>query len=261
MRPRVLIPTLCVLASLVARESAAQVPVIDVAALIQTVQIAYNTYEAYRTLVREYEVLVAMARRHPNMERYRTPDVPFVFHNTAAYPEGAPFLEALNAGDPAGALYARVIRPADRADTLPQSMPTDARLDLGREYATLDVADSTGQMAIHQVGHLRSMSTALAEAIRAIETDTLGGSDNEHGETAILDRLNAASIIARRQDEATNQLLSHYLEQELVSAKRARDAEAIALDLRISQWRYYDDYSRSFFTEASHDQMRAWRQP
>lgn len=239
----------------------AQIPVIDAANLIETAQTAINTYQMYRTLMREYEILVKMARRLPGMTRYITPDVPMIAHEASRYPSAALLLDALNSGDPGGERYVRVVRPAQRLQTLSTAMDAEARTMLERAYATIDVADSTASLAAHQLGHIRGFTRNAAGAIAAVERDTVGGSDDLHQQTAILDRINAAEVIARRQDTATNQLLSHLLEQLLVTNKRERDAEAVLMNMRINQLRYYRAYSGSFFTESAASRARDWRQP
>jgi hypothetical protein len=253
-----LVVALCALRPSVA---VAQIPVIDAFNLIETAQTAINTYESYRALIREYEVLVAMARRHPNMARYLTPDVPIVLHDTSRYLSGAPLLQALNAGDPTGDRYLQVVRPAARLQSITAPLDAEARVMLERAYATIDIADSAASMAAHQVGHTRVFAKNTAVAIGAVERDTLAGNDDLHQETAILDRVNAAQVIARRQDAVSNQLLSHLVEQWLVTNKRERDAEAVLMNMRINDLRYYRSYAGSFFTDAADEQARNWRQP
>ena len=51
--------------------------------------------------------------------------------------------------------------------------------------------------------------------------------------TAILDKVAAGELLGRRQDMATNQLLSHALEQLLARSKRLRDTEAATMNMRL----------------------------
>jgi hypothetical protein len=241
--------------------AAAQVPVIDALNLVETARTAYNTYETYRKLVEQYELLVRMARRASGMARYRTPDVPVVFHNPSRYAAGAALLRALNAGDPTGQTYDGVIRVGVRPESVLSTLTASARRDVERAFATIDISDSVATMASHQVGHVRGYTSATTAAIRTLEGDTLGGSDNEHYQTAILDRINAAQVIARRQDASTNQLVSHLLEQTLVQTKRERDTEAIVMGMRVRRLRYARDYNASFFTNQAQAIADNWRQP
>jgi hypothetical protein len=255
---RLVLSLLFVLAPAAAR---AQVPVIDALNLIETARTAYNTYQAYRQLVQEYELLVQMGRRAAGMARYRTPEVPIIFHDPSRYLAGAPLLGALNSGDPTGQIYDSVIRFARRPETILPTLPAAERLDIERAFATIDISDSVGAMAGHQVGHVRTYANATTAAIRTLENDTLGGPDNEHYQTAILDRINAAQVIGRRQDAITNQLVSHLVEQALVQTKRERDTEAVVMSMRVNRLRYFREYSASFFTPAAEATAAAWSQP
>lgn len=258
---RILPATVALAIAFSPRPAAAQVPVIDALNLIETARTAYNTYQTYQQLIREYQLILRMAKRATGMERYRTPDVPVVFHDAGRYLAGGAMVRTLNAGDPTGQAYDSVTRFAVRpASVLPTLTPA-ARRNLERALATIDISDSVASLAGHQIGHVRGYSSATTAAIRTLETDTLGGSDDQHYQTAILDRINAAQVIARRQDTATNQLVSHLVEQALVQTKRQRDTEAVAMAMRISRLRFYRAYSASFFTPSSQAVADAWRQP
>jgi hypothetical protein len=239
----------------------AQVPVIDALNLVETARTAYNTYQTYRKLVEQYELLVRMARRAAGMSRYRTPDVPVVFHDPGRYVAGAPFIRALNSGDPSGQGFDSVTRTPLRPEAVLSGLSAAARRDVERAFSTIDISDSVGALASNQIGHVRGFASSTTGAIRVLENDTLGGSDNEHYQTAILDRINAAQVIARRQDTSTNQLISHLVEQSLVQTKRERDTEAIVMGMRVRRLRYYREYSASFFTPTAQATAAAWRQP
>ena len=55
--------------------------------------------------------------------------------------------------------------------------------------------------------------------------------------TAILDKVAAGELLGRRQDMASNQLLSHALEQLLARSKRLRDTEAATINMQLVTWR------------------------
>ena len=72
-------------------------------------------------------------------------------------------------------------------------------------------------MGGHQVALVRGYSGQLQQAINALESDVLNDLPRFHEMTAILDKVAAGELLGRRQDMATNQLLSHALEQLLVA--------------------------------------------
>jgi len=63
----------------------------------------------------------------------------------------------------------------------------------------------------------------------ALQSDVLNPRSDYHQVTAVLDKVAAGELIGRRQDMATNQLLSHALEQLLIRGKRARDTETVTI--------------------------------
>jgi hypothetical protein len=81
-----------------------------------------------------------------------------------------------------------------------------------------------------------------------------------HQLTAILDKVAAGELLGRRQDTASNQLLSHALEQLLAQSKRRRDTEAATMNMRLVAMQRGRDVSRSYI-EGSADALRSWRQP
>ena len=84
--------------------------------------------------------------------------------------------------------------------------------------------------------------------------------DISNTQIAVLNKINAASVLERRVSKTTNQFLMHTLEQLLVQNKRSRDAEARAMDAQVFQWRYGLPYGRNLFSRTA-STMDAWRQP
>ena len=78
--------------------------------------------------------------------------------------------------------------------------------------------------------------------------------------TAVLDKVAAGELVARRQDMATNQLLSHALEQLLARSKRMRDSEAAAMNMRLIGMRDGRTAGANLI-HGTADDLRSWRQP
>src|SRR5215470_18534854 len=80
----------------------------------------------------------------------------------------------------------------------------------------------------------RAPSTcSVASAIQNLETDTLSSDPNLNSEVAVLNKINAANLVGLRNGQDTNQLLIALAEEQLVDAKRKRDAEATAINEHI----------------------------
>jgi hypothetical protein len=115
-------------------------------------------------------------------------------------------------------------------------------------------------MGGHQVALIRGYSGRLQNAINELERDVVNQAAGYHDTTAVLDKVAAGQLVARRADMATNQLLSHVLEQLLARSKRQRDSEAAAMNMRIGALRDGPAAARSVIDGAAQD-LRAWRQP
>jgi hypothetical protein len=112
----------------------------------------------------------------------------------------------------------------------------------------------------HQVALIRAYHNRLQDAVQKLESDVLNGLPRYHEMTAILDKIAAGELLARRQDTATNQLLSHALEQLLAQSKRRRDTEAAAINMQVTSWRD-GKAANAAFRAGTGDALRTWRQP
>jgi hypothetical protein len=237
-----------------------QFAVIDYGNLAQAVVIAERTLREYETLRAQYETLLRMSRPLPGMERYRIPAVPMASHDASRWTYGQSWLSALNTGDPDGSAYRRSIRRLEGPEHLLQQLPASARRTVEQAYAMVEIADALAQSGGDQLGLLRSYSQRLQQAIDALEADVVSSDPQAHEMTATLDKVAAGALIGRRQDAATNQLLTHALEQLLVRGKRARDSEAATMNMRLEALRNGRAAGGSV-VEGAADDLRRWRQP
>jgi hypothetical protein len=77
-------------------------------------------------------------------------------------------------------------------------------------------------------------------------------------EVAVLNKINAANLIALRNTQDTNKLLVSLAEQQILASKRARDAEAQAVHQHV---RFMTDGRAALTSQANHASaaMLAWR--
>jgi hypothetical protein len=238
----------------------AQWVVTDPENLAQTILIAERTLREYQTLVEQYQTLLRMSRGLGPLDRYRIPAIGTTAHDAGRWPYGAPWLQGLNSGDPYGALYEKTTRALERPGTVFESLPPVARKAAENAYATIELTDAVTIIGGHQVALVRGYSEQLQNAANALEQDVLNPASEYHQVTSILDKVAAGELIGRRQDMATNQLLSHALEQLLVRGKRTRDTEAVNMNMRLHGMRDGREAGRSVINGAAGD-LRAWRQP
>jgi len=238
----------------------AQIVVTDPGNLAQTVLVAERTFREYQTLVEQYETLLRMSQGLGSMDRYRIPTIGITAHDPARWPYGAPWLQGLNAGDARGELYRQVTRSVEAPGTVLDDLPAGARRAIENSYATIELTDSIAETGAHQVALIRGYSGQLQRATDALQVDVLSPSPSYHEMTAVLDKVAAGELLARRQDMATNQLLSHALEQLLARSKRMRDTEAATMNMRLLGMRDGRAAGDSLITGAAND-LRTWRQP
>ena len=244
----------------VAAPARAQLAVIDPANLVQTILTAERTLSEYETLVSQYQTIVRMARGIGSLDRYRIPTIGITGHDPARWLYGAPWLQAMTTGDARGVLYRQATRPLERPGTVLSALPPAARRAIENAYATIEITDSVAEIGGHQVALVRGFSGLLQQVTQALETDVLNTLPGYHELTAVLDKVAAGELLGRRQDMATNQLLSHALEQLLARSKRMRDTEAATMNMRLGGMR--DGHAAGTrLIEGSANDLRTWRQP
>ena len=239
----------------------AQFVVIDPANLTQTMLIAERTWQQYDELRREFDVIQRMAQKLGNLDPYRVPAISITGHDPSRWAYGAPWIQALNSGDPRGTAYGQTAVPLERprAADLSRLSPA-ARRAFESLYATMEITDSVAMMGAHQVALVRGYFGKLQDAAQHLENDVLSSQSGAHEMTAVLDKVAAGELLARRQDEVTNQLLSHALEQLLARSKRLRDTEAGHMNMQLVMWRD-GRAANEAFVAGTGDALRTWRQP
>lgn len=249
-----------VVVTLLAAPAYAQLVVIDPANLAQVILIARRAQQQLDELQAQYRTILRMAQGLGNMDRYRIPTIAITRHDPSRWEYGRPWIQGLNSGDPTGAAYWATTVPLQRPDAAPSRLTAAARRAFERQYATIEITDSVAQMGGHQVALVRGYHGQLQQAVQALESDVLNGLPRFHEMTAILDKVAAGELLARRQDMAANQLLSHALEQLLARSKRLRDTEASTVNMQLVTWRDGRG-ANDAFVAGTGDALRTWRQP
>jgi conjugal transfer/entry exclusion protein len=258
MRTRVFWLTVSIVA--ITAPARAQLVVVDPGNLAQATLIAERTLREYETLWEQYQTIARMAQGLGNMDRYRLPSAPLTAHEPSRWQYGTPWLQGLNGGDLRGLLYKQTTRPLAVPGSLLQSLPQPARRVVETAYATIEITDAVAQIAGNQVALVRGYSGRLRQATEALQSDVVDPRSRYHELTALLDKVAAGTLIARRQDNAANQLLSHVLEQLLARGKRVRDTETAAMNMRLGSLREGRQAGATLIT-GSANSLRTWRQP
>lgn len=254
------IATFTVLLTVLAAPAQAQWVVHDPGNYTQAVLIAERTLREYEMLRAQYETIMRMGRSLPSMEGYRLPSVATGSHDAGRWAYGGQWLRGLNVGDPDGSAFWSTARQLQRPGASLQALPPAARRAVEQAYATVEITDSVAMMGGHQVGAIRAYTGRLQHAIDGLQSDVLNTLPRFHEITTILDKVAGGELIGRRQDMATNQLLSHALEQLLARSKRMRDTEVATMNMRLGGMRNGRAAGASIVRGAASD-LRTWRQP
>ena len=238
----------------------AQFVVVDYGNLTQAVLIAERTLREYEALMAQYQTLVRMSQGLGNLERYQLPTVPIAEHDPDRWEYGRTWLQGLNTGDPDGAAYRTAARHLEDPRYGLDQLSPSARRTVEQAYGTVEIADAVTAASGHHVALAREYTRQLQQAIDALEGDVLSTNPRAHEMTAVLDKVAAGALIARRQDMEANQLLSHSLEQLLVRGKRLRDTEAATMNMRLGALASGRAAGASVVRGAA-DDLRTWRQP
>ena len=217
----------------------------------------------YYQLIQQYQHLLRQARRLPAAMagRYQVPEVKWRTHDFQyGFPYARPILTGLNYGDAAGDLYFRAVDRLEPLDAALSRVPAAFRRRLGNDYGTIEMADSIATMGIHQAGAIRFNGRSVLRALQAMEDDLIASPEDFHTQTALLNKINGATVLGLRINETTSQFMMHTLEQLLVENKRKRDSEAKLMNAHIHQWLYGERYGQALFRNPA-DRVDTWRQP
>jgi hypothetical protein len=164
---------------------------------------------------------------------------------------------ALNWGDGTGRAYQGIVEPLEPFDD--EGAPISAQAFQAR-LATIHAADAVAIAATNDSGLLRSngrrAELAAVEALQRQVTDP----SQEQSTTAVLEKINGATLIGARQRQARLQLMTDVVEQLLIDTKRARDTEATSLNMQLTTWRDGDLVNHAF-ASGTGEALRIWRQP
>jgi hypothetical protein len=140
------------------------------------------------------------------------------------------------------------------------NLPADQQDRVKRNYATVELTDGAKVAGIQTIGQVRSNASQVDAAIANLENDSLSSDPSMNTEIAVLNKISAAGLIGVRNTQDSNKLLVALTEQQILQAKRQRDAEAQAFNEHI---RFVTDGQATMAAQASNasNAMLAWRMP
>jgi len=190
----------------------------------------------YQTVRSQYSQMIFMAKMVPTELRARYRTSATSWRNSAAtdtYGTTASWTAAINSGLGVEDGYQQATQRLDTYGAALSNVPTEQVDRVKANYATIELTDGANLSTIDLLGRLRANAPQAASAIQNLERDTLSADPSLNSEIAVLNKINAANLLAVRNGQDTNQLLVALAEQQLIDAKRKRDAEASAINEHI----------------------------
>jgi hypothetical protein len=176
-----------------------------------------------------------MAKTLPgNLANFRAIATPwFLSSATNTYGTTGGWISAINSGSNVLGGYQSATDPLPIYGAALGNIPSDQLSRIERHYGTIELADGATQEGIETIGTLRFNAPQVEIAIQNLEDVSLDSDPDYNTEIGVLNKINAANVIALRNGQDTNKLLTALAEQQLIDAKRQRDSEADAVNNHI----------------------------
>jgi hypothetical protein len=231
----------------------------EVSKLIQQ----YNQLvQTYQMITNQYNQMLWMAKVLPgSLAQFRAIPTPwFLSSATNTFGTTGGWISAINTGANVPGGYQNATVPLLTYGGALGNVPANQLSRLQKHYTTVELTDSANQDGMETVGTLRLNAPQVEAAIQNLEGATLNSDPNYNTEIAVLNKINAASIIALRNSQDTNKLLTALAEQQFIESKRQRDSEAQAVNNHIAFMANEQSYLSSQKANAS-AAMMAFRIP
>jgi len=219
--------------------------------------------QTYQTIQSQYNQMLFMAQRVPvNMiSRYKALKTPWRMSTaTNTYGTTGGWISAINSGTNVSGGYASSVQHLLTYGSALTNIPADQVDRIRTTYATVELTDGANIHGMDTLGRLRANAPAVETAIQGLEDDSLSASPAMNTEIAVLNKINAANLISVRTSQDANKVLVTLAEQQIVDAKRKRDAEAQAINDHI---RFMSEGRGVMTSQAANasSAMLAWRLP
>ncbi len=192
--------------------------------------------QTYQMITNQYNQMLWMAKMVPgNLARFRAIPTPWFLSSASnTYGTTGGWISAINSGANVAGGYQSATDQLLSYGAALANVPADQLPPLQRHYATVELADGANQNGIQTVGTLRTNAPQVELAIQNLEDASLSSDPNYNTEIAVLNKINAADVVALRNGQDANKLLAALAEQQLVSSKRQRDSETQAVNNHIA---------------------------
>jgi len=231
--------------------------------LFQMEQQYEQLVQTYQMIQNQYNQMLRMAQQVPvNMiNRYRALATPWL--NTSpsdVYGTAGGWANGINTGSGVASGYSAATLPLGTYGGAFGNIPPDQLPRVKTDYATVELTDGANLTGIETLGSMRGNAPQVEAAIQNLEADSLSSSPNMNTEIAVLNKINAADVISLRNLQDTNKLLATLVEEQIIAAKRTRDAEAQAFNNHI-EFMAKGQAAMAAQAAGASQAMLSWRMP
>lgn len=214
-------------------------------------------------LLNQYNQMIRMAQMVPvdMVQRYRALATPWTPSTaTNIYGTSGSWAIGINSGLDVSGGYSNAVQPLGTYGAAMGVLPADQQDRVKKSYATVELTDGANLAGMQTIGQVRGNASEVEAAIASLESDSLSSEPDMNTEISVLNKINAAGVIGLRNTQDSNKLLVAIAEQQILQAKRQRDAEAQAFDEHI---RFVTDGQAAMAAQAADasSAMLAWRMP
>ena len=215
----------------------------------QLVQQLNQLRATYDQVLNQYNLALQMSRNIPNMAtRYAATWTPWRYANAQdAYGNTSTWINGMNSG-----ILSTVLNGYQKATNtfikytpeLLSAMPPDEVQRVQSAAATVQLVDGAAQSAMQMIGNIRANAMNTTNTINNILNDSLSNNPNLNSEVAVLNKVNATSVLSLQNAQDTNKLLVALLEQQTILSKQARDLATNITNADISRRQNSADFGQ-----------------
>jgi hypothetical protein len=185
-----------------------------------------------------YLLAVQMAKNIQNMPaRYQA--LFSQWRNSAAqdtYGNTTPWIAGINSGQGVNAGYQQATTPLQPYNPgVLGGMTPDELRRVESQYASVELSDGASETAMAAIGAIRNNAQNVEAQIANLEQDSLSGDADLNSEVSVLNKINAAGVLALRTAQDSNKLLASLLEQQTLAAKQQREATTNTINADITR--------------------------
>ena len=113
------------------------------------------------------------------------------------------------------------------------SLDSRTQATVANQYATSELAQTTTTNTLATLGIVRSNEQTFATKLSNLDSDTFSTDPTQQTQSALLGKINSATLLQIHAQQDTNQILAASVQQQLVAQKQQIDAQNRAINNAI----------------------------